>query len=70
MAAVLGGGKGAGLFEYAYAAPHALSILPSDTIAGWAAVFTGRPPAWNGVAGDEWFKRETATFHDPVPVFL
>src|SRR5574337_184301 len=39
MAAMLGEGKGAGLFEHAYAAPHAVSILPSDTIAGWAAVF-------------------------------
>src|SRR5574337_1289603 len=70
MAAVLGEGKGAGLFEHAYAAPHALSILPSDTIADWAAIFTGSPPAWNGVAGDEWFDRETATFHAPVPISL
>lgn len=70
MAAVLGERKGAGLFEHAYAAPHALSVLPSNTIAGWAAVFTGRPPAWNGVGGDEWFERETTTFHDPIPVSL
>ena len=42
--------------------------MPSSTIAAWAAIFTGTPPAANGVAGDEWFERETATFRAPVPV--
>ena len=68
IAALLGKGRGSGLFEHAYAAPRALSILPSSTIAAWSATFTGKPPAWNGVAGDEWFVRETATFYAPVPV--
>ena len=68
IAAFLGKEKGSGLFEHAYAAPHASSILPSSTIAAWSAIFTGKPPAVNGVTGDEWFVRETATFYAPVPV--
>jgi hypothetical protein len=68
IASLLGAEKGADLFEHAYAAPRALTILPSSTIAAWAAIFTGKPPALNGVPGDEWFVRETVTFHAPVPV--
>ena len=69
IAALLGKERGSGgLFEHAYAAPGALSILPSSTIAAWSAIFTGKPPAWNGVTGDEWFVRETATFYAPVPI--
>ena len=68
LAGLLGKEKLPGLFEHAYAAPRAWSILPSSTIAAWAALFTGMPPAVNGVTGDEWFERETATFRAPVPV--
>ena len=68
LAALLGKDRGSGLFEHGYAAPRAWSILPSSTIAAWAATFTGAPPAQNGIMGDEWFVRETATFHAPVPV--
>ena len=68
LAGLLGKEKQRGLFEHAYAAPRAWSILPSSTIAAWAAIFTGTPPAANGVTGDEWFERETATFRAPVPV--
>ena len=68
LAALLGQDRGSGLFEHGYAAPRAWSILPSSTIAAWAATFTGVPPAQNGIVGDEWFVRETATFHAPVPV--
>jgi hypothetical protein len=56
------------LFEHGYAAPKALSILPSSTIAAWSAIFTGTAPARNGVVGDEWFERESGTFLAPVPV--
>ena len=70
IAGLLGKEKGSGLFEHAYAAPHASSILPSSTIAAWAAIFTGKPPALNGVTGDEWFVRETATFYAPVPISI
>ncbi|HVO94491.1 MAG TPA: alkaline phosphatase family protein, partial [Terriglobales bacterium] len=68
LSALLGKERRPGLFEHAYAAPRAWSVLPSSTIAAWAAIFTGTPPAANGVTGDEWFERETATFHAPVPV--
>jgi len=68
LAGLLGKEKQGGLFEHGYAAPRAWSILPSSTIAAWSALFTGTPPAANGVAGDEWFERETTTFRAPVPV--
>jgi hypothetical protein len=68
IASLLGPDKAQGMFEHAYAAPNALSVLPSSTIADWAAIFTGAPPATNGVSGDEWFDRQTATFFAPVPV--
>ena len=54
LAALLGKDRGSGLFEHGYA-PRAWSILPSSTIAAWAATFTGVPPAQNGIMGDEWF---------------
>lgn len=68
IAALLGRDNGNGLFEHGYAAPHALSVLPSSTIADWSAIFTGKPPAQNGLVGDEWFARETATFYAPIPI--
>jgi len=67
---LLGEDEGDGLFEHAYAAPHALSVLPSSTIADWSSIFTGSVPAWDGIPGDEWFDRETATFFAPVPVSM
>ncbi len=67
---LLGNDEGDGLFEHGYAAPEALSILPSSTIADWASIFTGSVPAWDGIPGDEWFDRETATFYAPVPVSM
>ena len=70
ISALLGKDEGNGLFEHGYAAPEALSVLPSSTIADWASIFSGSVPAWDGVAGDEWFIRETATFYAPVPVSM
>jgi hypothetical protein len=67
---LLGNDEGDGLFEHGYAAPEALSVLPSSTIADWASIFTGSVPAWDGIPGDEWFDRETATFFAPVPVSM
>ena len=67
---LLGEDHGDGLFDHAYAAPHALSVLPSSTIADWSSIFTGSVPAWDGIPGDEWFDRETATFFAPVPVSM
>lgn len=68
IAALLGKEKGNGLFEHGYSAPGALSVLPSSTVADWAAAFTGRPPAQNGVPGDEWFDRQHRRFYAPVPI--
>jgi len=68
IAALLGNDQGDDVFEHAYAAPHALSVLPSSTIADWSAIFTGSVPAEDGIPGDEWFDRETMQFFAPVPV--
>src|SRR5262249_25502658 len=57
LAGLLGRETAQGLFEHGYAAPQAWSVLPSSTIAAWAAIFTGVPPSANGVTGDEWFDR-------------
>ncbi len=56
------------LYEHAYAASGALSILPSTTLAAWTSVFTGEPPARSGVPGNEWFVREEMAFYAPAPV--
>jgi len=68
IATLLGKDEGNGVFEHAYAAPHALSVLPSSTIADWASIFTGATPAYDGIPGDEWFERTTMQFYAPVPV--
>src|SRR5271163_4652885 len=68
MAGMLGKDQGGGLYEHAYSAPNAVSILPSTTVAAWSAIFTGAPPAQNGVPGNEWFVREDMKFFAPVPV--
>ncbi len=68
ISAILGKDHGDGLFEHGYEAPHALSVLPSSTIADWTSIFTGKAPAYSGITGDEWFERETMQFYAPVPV--
>ena len=45
LATLLGNDRGGGVFAHGFAAPRALSVLPSSTIAAWAATFTGVPPA-------------------------
>lgn len=56
-----------GVFAHGYAAPDVLSILPSNTVAAWVSLFTGRPPGETGVPGNEWFAREEMRFYAPVP---
>jgi hypothetical protein len=56
------------VFDHAYAADRALSILPSTTFAAWASVFTGEPAGRTGIAGNEWFAREERRFYAPAPV--
>jgi Type I phosphodiesterase / nucleotide pyrophosphatase len=68
MAGMLGKDEGNGLYEHAYSAPNAVSILPSTTVAAWSSIFTGAPPAQTGVPGNEWFVREEMKFYAPVPV--
>jgi len=68
--ALFGKPIGNGLFEHGYSIPNAMSVLPSTTIDAWTATFTGAPPAFNGITGNEWFQRETATFYAPAPVSL
>ncbi len=59
-----------GLYEHGLAPAGVLSILPSTTYAAWTSVYTGTGVAQHGVAGNEWFDRETMTFVAPAPVSL
>lgn len=68
IAAVAGREVGDGVFATAYAAPDVLTVLPSTTLAAWASVFTGEPPARTGVPGNEFFIREERRFYAPAPV--
>jgi hypothetical protein len=70
IAALLGKEQGNGVFEHGYSAPGVLSVLPSSTVADWAATFTGKPPAENGWPGDEWFDRQHQRFYAPVPITI
>src|ERR1043166_9440649 len=45
LATLLGNDRGGGVLAHGFAAPRALSVLPSSTIAAWAATFTGVSPA-------------------------
>jgi type I phosphodiesterase/nucleotide pyrophosphatase len=68
IAALMGKEQRGEVFEHAYSALYVESMLPSSTVADWSAIFTGAPPAYDGVPGDEWFVRETRQFYAPVPV--
>ena len=57
-----------GVYEHAYSAPNAITILPSTTVAAWSSIFTGATPAYTGVPGNEWFVREEMRFYAPAPV--
>jgi predicted AlkP superfamily pyrophosphatase or phosphodiesterase len=68
IATILGKKQGDGVFEHGYSTPNAIAMLPSSTVADWSAIFTGAPPAFNGLTGDEWFVREQTRFFAPVPI--
>jgi hypothetical protein len=68
LAALMGEPGEEGVYEHGYAAPDAVSILPSTTMAAWGSVFTGEPPAVTGVPGNEWFDRRSMRFFAPAPV--
>lgn len=65
---LMGAEAGEGVFAHGYAVPNVTSILPSTTMAAWASIFTGEPPARTGVPGNEWFAREEMRFYAPAPV--
>ncbi|WNG35415.1 alkaline phosphatase family protein [Archangium violaceum] len=65
---LLGPQRGEHLFAHGFSVPGALSILPSTTVAAWASVYTGQPPARTGVPGNEWFARDEVRFYAPAPV--
>lgn len=68
LAAVLGTDEGDGLRTHAAVARGVPAVFPSETAAGWAAVFTGAPPAENGVTSNEWFVRDSLATFAPVPL--
>jgi hypothetical protein len=70
LQALLGAEHPQGRFAHGYSVPNALSILPSSTVAAWASIFTGAPPAQTGVPGNEWFVREQRQFVAPAPVSI
>ena len=61
------GGRDAEGFPHAYLSDAMLAPLPSVTIVGWASIFSGAPPAENGVTGNEFFIREERRFAAPIP---
>ena len=67
LGALSGAGRGGGLYEHAVIASQIPGVFPSETVPGWAAVFTGAPPARSGVPGNEWFARDSAAVYAPVP---
>ena len=68
LAGLLGSDLGDGLYEHAVMARDVPAVFPSETAAGWAAVYTGAPPAVSGVTGNEWFDRDSLATFAPVPL--
>ena len=56
-----------GDFPHAHFDERVLSTLPSNTLPAWASIFTGQPPAVNGIPGNEFFVREDHTLAAPAP---
>ncbi len=65
LASLLGGADGK--LAHAYFDDAMLSTLPSSTMAAWVTTFTGVPPAFHGVTGNEFFIREARRFAAPAP---
>lgn len=55
-------------FPHSYFEDSLISTMPSSTMAAWATVVSGVPPAEHGVAGNEYFIREQARLAAPAPV--
>jgi hypothetical protein len=67
IVALMGSRKGTEIYQHAYSVPNAISALPT-TMPAWVSIFTGQPPAYTGITGDEFFIREQNRFYAPVPV--
>jgi hypothetical protein len=67
ITALMGRRDSAEIYEHAYSIANAISVLPT-TMPAWVTVFTGQPPAYTGVTGDEFFIRQQNRFYAPVPV--
>jgi hypothetical protein len=72
LAKLLGGEghEGAARFPHAHFDEHILSTLPSSTLTAWASIFTGVVPSEHGVAGNEFFIRESRRLAAPIPVSI
>lgn len=57
-------------FPHAHFDERLIATFPSSTIAAWATLFTGVPPAEHGVSGNEFFIREERRFAAPAPVSI
>jgi hypothetical protein len=66
---LMGRRESAEIYEHAYSIANAMSVLPT-TMPAWVSIFTGQPPAYTGVTGDEFFIREQNRFYAPVPVSI
>jgi predicted AlkP superfamily pyrophosphatase or phosphodiesterase len=56
-----------GRLAHAYLDRSTIAPLPSVTLVGWGSIFSGEPPAVNGVVGNEFFIREERRFVAPIP---
>jgi len=68
LAAFLGEDRGDGLREHGVVVSDVPAVFPSETAAGWAAVYTGARPAVSGVTGNEWYDRDSLATFAPVPL--
>lgn len=67
LASLLGGQRGRRL-PHAHLDRDVVAMLPSLTLPGWAATFTGEPPAVNGIPGNEFFIPDRHTFATFAPI--
>jgi hypothetical protein len=67
FAELLGGRDGRTL-PHAHLDETLLAPLPTSTLASWATLFSGVPPAEHGVVGNEYFIREQRRYAGPAPV--
>lgn len=62
------GGHNNGEFPHTHFSDRLTATLPSSTAPTWVTAMTGVPPAEHGVAGNEFFIRDSRRFMAPVPV--